>query len=133
MKAKPWIVDTRRDSCDCSQHVDLTQTGFGAEQGCVKFCPVCHIGFWEILIQPTPLQVIEAQKVDRMAGIASMQYTVLKREPKNKWGSTSESIMTDQFGKSPWWLSEQSRVYWLKKYIEKYPNSLIAKSHKKAD
>ena len=133
MKLKPWIVDTRRDPCDCNQHVDLMQTGFGAEQGCVKYCPVCKIGFWEVLIQPTPLQVIEAQKSDPRISMSIMQYTVLKREPKNKWGSTPENIMIDQLGKSPWWLSEESRVYWLKQYIKKYPNSLIAKNHKKDD
>lgn len=128
---KDWKVDTRRDKCDCSQHEDLKVTGYSPSQGPVKYCPVCRIGFWEHLIQPSPMQVLEAQKIDIRNTMQSMQYTVLKREPKDVWGKTAESIMIDQLGKSPLWMSNESRRYWLAKYCAKYPESVIAKNIKK--
>lgn len=136
MKLKEWIVDTKRDDCDCSQHVDLKVTGYSAAQGCVKYCPVCRIGFWEILVQPTPEQITFAQKTDIRARMDTMEYNVLKREPKDKsgaWGGgpTSESQMIDHLGKSPLWMSNESKEYWLKKYCAKYPNSVIAQNVKK--
>ena len=127
METKPFVFDDRRDSCDCSQQIEkLSVTGYSNEQGPVKYCPVCRIGFWEHLIQPTPLQVTLAQKTDSRYNMQNMQYYVLKRKPKNKWGSTPESTMVDQLGKCPTWMSEESKAYWLKEYCKKYPFSPIA-------
>ena len=133
---KPFIVNDRRDSCDCNQGADLKPTGSSPEQGPIKYCPCCKVGFWEHLIQPTPQQINLAQKVDHRLRIDTMEYLVLKRQPKDlssQWGGgpSAEAIMIDQLGTSPTWMANESRQYWRDKYCKKYPESTIAKAVKK--
>ncbi len=130
-KVKEWVIDTTPDSCDCSLIPKLKPTGYADNQCASYYCPICHIGFWLCEVKPTLNQVQEAKKINADITEKDMIYHVFKRTPKGKWGSNPETVMIDQFGKCmPYWLTQKQKDYWMKKYCERYPNSVKAKAWK---
>lgn len=121
---KPWVIDFRRDPCDCSQQLPLSVSGYSEKQGPTHFCPVCRWGFWTVEMKPSADQIALAKLDHPEACEANMKYFKLRNKPNPKWGSTAETLMIDQYGKlEPQFLTVKLRKYWLNKYCDKYPNS----------
>ena len=97
---KPWVVDNKRDPCDCSQGFYLAVSGYSDKQGPTHYCPGCRWGFWPVLFKPTAAQVNEAKKTDPKASEATMSYMKMCNKPGPKWGTSPENLMIDQLGGS---------------------------------
>jgi len=131
---KPYVIDRRRDPCDCSQDFELAQTGCSDSQGPTHYCPGCRWAFWPITIKPTASQLKEIQKTNPSATVDNMTYVKLCNKPPLKWGATHKNIMIDQLGGgkfSPYFLTAELKEYWLDLYCKKYPSTAIAKHRKK--
>ena len=120
----------------CSQHIELTHTGYGANQGCTYYCLLCGWGYWEHKIKPTDAELTMAKAIYPKAVVADLTYTVLKPiPPKPYTSSKTEDMMIDFFGgrKRPYWLNEKQKAVWRQKYIKKYPEGEFAKAEAKAE
>ena len=125
-KPKEWVIDARRDPCECSQKLPLTPTGYSDEQCPSKYCPVCKVGFWYVKFEPTFPQVEEAKKKYNNTKITQkdLTYYAYRKVPNGRYGTSPENVMIDQLGgKLPDFLSKRKKEYWREKYMDKYPNS----------
>ena len=130
-EVKPWIIDPRRDPCDCSQGFKLAVSGYSEKQGPTHYCPCCRWGFWPVIMKPTAAQVKEIQKTHPDLKEADLTYTKLRNKPAATWGGSPETVMIDHLGgKLPTFLTVALRRYWNKKWCEKYPNTERGKAYR---
>jgi hypothetical protein len=133
-KKKPfekWKIDPRREPC-CSQWRPLIQSGFSEVQGPTHYCPVCRWAFWPVTQQPSQRQLDDLKLDYPSATLESVSYIKLCTKPPIEVGRTVETTMIDQLGGSlnPSFLTRSLKEYWVTKYCEKYPDSIIAKNMK---
>lgn len=133
-QVKPWVIDRRRDPCDCSQGAKLRQTGYSEHQGPTHYCPVCRWAFWPIVMKPTAAQVDQEKRSNPNATYESMTYIKLYNRPGKNWTNAVKNKMTDQMVKlMPSFLTESMKEHFIKLYCKRYPNSKIASERKRRE
>ncbi len=128
---KPYIIDPRREPCDCSQGFKLAVSGYSDKQGPTHYCPGCRWAFWPVIIKPTAAQLVDIRKTHPKIKEDDLKYTKLCNKPAATWGGSPASVMIDHLGgKMPTFLTAALRAYWDKKWCEKYPNTERGKKYK---
>lgn len=106
---------------------DLYQTGYSEKQGCTHYCPVCGWGYWTHIEKPSKENIDNLHKANpKISRIEIEQYLtqeILRPYPPVEWGKGSEKKMIEHLGgdNQPFWLPNNLKKYWRKKYLESKP------------